>query len=38
MTDADVSLPWLRTGRFDAIALEAYPGLLAGEILGRRSY
>ena len=38
LVDADVSLPGLRTGRFDAIALEAYPGLLAGEILGRRSY
>ena len=38
LVDADVSLPGLRTGRADAIALEAYPGLLAGEILGRRSY
>lgn len=38
LVDADVSLPGLRTGRTDAIALEAYPGLLAGEILGRRSY
>lgn len=38
LVDADVCLPGLRTGRFDAIALEAYPGLLVGEILGRRSY
>jgi len=35
---ADVSLPGLRAGRPEAVALEAYPGLLAGEILGRRSY
>jgi hypothetical protein len=35
---ADLTLPGLRQGRPDAIALEAYPGLLSGEILGRRSY
>jgi Protein of unknown function (DUF429) len=35
---ADLTLPGLRTGRADAIALEAYPGLLAGELLGKRSY
>lgn len=35
---ADLSLPGLRAGRPQAIALEAYPGLLAGEILGKRSY
>lgn len=38
LVDADLSLPGLRTGRPDAIALEAYPGLLAHELLGRRSY
>lgn len=38
LVDANVSLPGLRTGRPDAVALEAYPGFLAGEILGRRSY
>jgi hypothetical protein len=35
---ANITLPGLRTGRLDAIAMEAYPGLLAGEILGKRSY
>ena len=35
---ANITLPGLRTGRPDAIAMEAYPGLLAGEILGKRSY
>lgn len=38
LLDADLSLPGLREGRPDAIALEAYPGLLAHELLGRRSY
>lgn len=38
LVDADLSLPGLRAGRPDAIALEAYPGLLAHELLGRRSY
>lgn len=38
LIDADLSLPGLRPGRSDAIALEAYPGLLAHELLGRRSY
>lgn len=38
LVDAHVTLPGLRAGRPDAIALEAYPGLLSGEILGRRSY
>lgn len=38
LVDADLSLPGLRAGRCDAIALEAYPGLLAHELLGRRSY
>jgi len=38
LIDADCTLPGLRTGRPDAIALEAYPGLLAFELLGRRSY
>jgi hypothetical protein len=35
---AGVSLPGLRQGRPDAIAFEAYPGFLAGEVLGKRSY
>ena len=38
LVDARLTLPGLRTGRPDAIALEAYPGLLAHEVLGRRSY
>lgn len=38
LIDADLTLPGLRLGRPDAIALEAYPGLLAHELLGRRSY
>ena len=38
LVDANLSLPGLRAGRPDAIALEAYPGLLAHELLGRRSY
>ncbi|RZI84556.1 MAG: DUF429 domain-containing protein [Rubrivivax sp.] len=35
---ADFTLPGLRQGRPDALAFEAYPGFLSGEILGRRSY
>lgn len=39
---ADLTLPGLRhslsPGRANAIALESYPGLLSGEILGKRSY
>jgi len=35
---ADATLPGLRPGRADRVALEAYPGLLAREVLGRRSY
>ena len=38
LIEAEVSLPGLHTGRADAFALEAYPGLLAHELLGRRSY
>lgn len=38
LVQANLTLPGLRLGRPDAIALEAYPGLLAGELLGRRSY
>lgn len=38
LVDADVSLPGLRQGRPDALAFEAYPGFLAHELLGRRSY
>ena len=35
---ADVHMPGLRAGDPARVALEAYPGLLAREILGRRSY
>lgn len=38
LVDADFTLPGLRHGRPDALAFEAYPGFLSGEILGRRSY
>jgi Protein of unknown function (DUF429) len=35
---ADVSLPRLRQGDASRVALEGYPGLLAFELVGRRSY
>lgn len=35
---AGVSLPGLHAGDAGRVALEAYPGLLAREVLGRRSY
>lgn len=38
LVEANLTLPGLRASRPDAIALEAYPGLLAFELLGRRSY
>ncbi|TAK93972.1 MAG: DUF429 domain-containing protein [Aquabacterium sp.] len=38
LVQANLTLPGLRQGRHDAIAFEAYPGLLAGELLGKRSY
>lgn len=38
LLDAGVHLPGLHTGDLGRVALEAYPGLLAREILGRRSY
>lgn len=38
LVQADLTLPGLRQGRPNAIAFEAYPGLLAGELLGKRSY
>jgi len=38
LLDAGVDLPGLQRGDPDRVALEAYPGLLAREILGRRSY
>lgn len=38
LVQADLTLPGLRRGRPDALAFEAYPGLLSGELLGRRSY
>lgn len=38
LLQAGVSLPGLHAGDPQRVALEAYPGLLAREILGRRSY
>ncbi|MBI2733940.1 MAG: hypothetical protein HYX44_11750, partial [Aquabacterium sp.] len=38
LIQADLTLPGLRHGRAQAVAFEAYPGLLAHELLGRRSY
>lgn len=35
---AGVHLPGLRDGDPDRVALEAYPGLLARQVIGRRSY
>lgn len=38
LLDAGVHLPALHPGDTRRVALEAYPGLLAREVLGRRSY
>jgi hypothetical protein len=38
LLDAGVSLPGLHAGDPSRVALEAYPGLLARELLGHRSY
>ncbi len=38
LLDAGVHLPGLQAGDPRRVALEAYPGLLAREVLGRRSY
>jgi hypothetical protein len=38
LVDAGVHLPGLLEGDRDRVALEAYPGLLAREVLGTRSY
>lgn len=38
LLDAGVAIPGLRDSSDSRIALEAYPGLLAREILGQRSY
>lgn len=38
LLQAGVDLPGLHPGDPDRVALEAYPGLLAREVLGRRSY
>ena len=38
LMDAGVHLPGLHAGDAGRVALEAYPGLLAREVLGRRSY
>jgi hypothetical protein len=38
LRQAQWTLPNMNSGRADRIALEAYPGLLAREIVGHRSY
>lgn len=38
MIEAGVHLPGLHAGDLRRVALEAYPGLLARELIGRRSY
>ena len=38
LVQADVTLPRLRRGRRGAIGVEGYPGLLAHELIGTRSY
>lgn len=38
LLDSGVHLPGLHAGNPQRVALEAYPGLLAREVLGRRSY
>ena len=38
LLDAGVAIPGLRDGADSRTALEAYPGLLAREVLGQRSY
>jgi len=38
LLDAGVHIPGLRAGDVRRVALEAYPGLLAREVLARRSY
>jgi hypothetical protein len=38
LVKANVSLPGLRKGRPDAVAVEGYPALLAHELIGRESY
>ena len=38
LVDADVTLPQMRRGDPTRVAVEGYPGLLAFELIGRRSY
>ncbi len=38
LVDADVTLPQMRAGDPARVAVEGYPGLLAHELIGRRSY
>jgi len=38
LIDAGVDLPGLHAGDAQRVALEGYPGLLARELIGRRSY
>ena len=38
LVDADVTLPQMRAGDPSRVAVEGYPGLLAHELIGRRSY
>ncbi|PTN02737.1 uncharacterized protein DUF429 [Rhodovulum imhoffii] len=38
LLEADVTIPHIRQGDPDRIAIEAYPGVLARSLIGRRSY
>ncbi|MDE2628118.1 MAG: DUF429 domain-containing protein [Burkholderiales bacterium] len=38
LVDADLTLPQMRAGDPGRVAVEGYPGLLAHELIGRRSY
>ena len=38
LIDADVTVPHLQTGDPDRVVVEAYPGVLARSLIGRRSY
>ena len=38
LIDAGVTLPQMRVGDATRVAVEGYPGLLASELIGRRSY
>jgi Protein of unknown function (DUF429) len=38
LVDADMSMPQMRLGDPERVAVEGYPGLLAFQLIGRRSY